>query len=381
MSPLPPDPVARDFDYATTSDVCARARHHDGERWLWQGYLAAGHVTLLVGQWKAGKTTLLSVLLARLATGGSLAGLPVRTGRAVVVTEEDDDLWAERIEGLGLGNQLHLMSRPFRGRPTADQWQQLIDSLVARHAAIGFDLLVIDPLAAFLPGRTENNAGIMLDVLLPLQALTRRGAGVLVAHHPRKGATVAGQAARGSGALPGSVDILLELGLMAGAHEDDRRRRLSAFSRHRTTPRRLVIELNPEGTDYAARGDYLGHEFEDNWAVLSGVLEDAKGKLTRAEILAQWPADYAKPSAVMLWRWLDRALKEGLLLCTGSGRKANPFRYWLDGMEEVWRSDPLYLPPLPPLDPTLYSPQKTRAQVLAERAKKTGHGGSEGAGL
>src|SRR5262245_33402532 len=38
--------------------------------WLWHGYLARGGVTLLTSQWKAGKTTLLSVLLARLETGG-----------------------------------------------------------------------------------------------------------------------------------------------------------------------------------------------------------------------------------------------------------------------------------------------------------------------
>src|SRR5262245_38485074 len=34
--------------------------------WLWQGYLAPGAVTLLTSRWKAGKTTLASVLLARL---------------------------------------------------------------------------------------------------------------------------------------------------------------------------------------------------------------------------------------------------------------------------------------------------------------------------
>src|SRR4051812_30907881 len=44
-------------------------------RWLWHGYLAAGKLTLLTSQWKSGKTTLLAVLLARLAEGGNLAGL------------------------------------------------------------------------------------------------------------------------------------------------------------------------------------------------------------------------------------------------------------------------------------------------------------------
>jgi hypothetical protein len=35
---------------------------------------------------------------------------------------------------------------------------------------------------------------------------------VLLVHHPRKGKTLAGQAARGSGALPSFVDILIEMG-------------------------------------------------------------------------------------------------------------------------------------------------------------------------
>ena len=46
-------------------------------RWLWHGYLARGSITLLTSQWKSGKTTLLSILLGRLKTGGDLAGLRV----------------------------------------------------------------------------------------------------------------------------------------------------------------------------------------------------------------------------------------------------------------------------------------------------------------
>src|SRR5262245_53829230 len=62
-------------------------------QWLWQGYLAAGGVTLLTSQWKAGKTTLASVLLARMKSGGLLAGLPVTAGKALVVSEEGPDHW------------------------------------------------------------------------------------------------------------------------------------------------------------------------------------------------------------------------------------------------------------------------------------------------
>jgi len=53
-------------------------------------------VTLLTSLWKAGKTTLVSVLLARLKTGGALGDLPLAAGRAVVVSEESPEQWALR---------------------------------------------------------------------------------------------------------------------------------------------------------------------------------------------------------------------------------------------------------------------------------------------
>jgi hypothetical protein len=327
------------LEFASASEILARTGTGDRIDWLWDGYLAGANVTLLVGPWKAGKTTLLSVLLARLGTGGSLAGRAVRPGRAVVVSEEAHEVWSERIARLGIGDQLHLVSRPFRGRPTVGQWNDLIDTLAARHRQCPFDLLVIDPLAAFLASRTENHAGTMLDLLLPLQELTRAGVCVLVLHHPSKRPGGPGQMARGSGALTGAADIILELELMGSAADDDRRRRLSGFSRLSATPRRLAIELTEDGTDYIALGDFQGNDFSDNWPILYGVLEDASRKLKRKEILERWPEDFVKPSPMALWRYLDRAVKEKRVLMEGTGRRNSPFVYWLDGMEEVWASE------------------------------------------
>jgi hypothetical protein len=70
------------------------------------------------------------------------------------------------------------------------------------------------------------------------------------------------------------------------------------------------------------------------------VLEDAGSKLTRQEILADWPADFLKPPSLTLWRWLDRGVQKGLILQEGTGRKRSPFRYWLPGHEEKWALDP-----------------------------------------
>jgi hypothetical protein len=224
--------------------------------------------------------------------------------------------------------------------------------------------VVLDPLASFLPGRGENNAGCMLDALLPLQRLTALGLSVLVLHHPRKGDSPEGQAARGSGALAGYVDILLE---MKGLTQDgaDRRRLLRAFSRHDATPRQLVIELNATGTDYQACGEPEDVEFAQHWGRLQAVLAQAPDKLTRRDVLAAWP-DADAPSEVTLWRWLERAVSRGLVCRDGTGQKRSPFRYWLPGQEEVWKADPLYLPDLPPLSD--WELLRTAKKILDRRA-------------
>jgi hypothetical protein len=316
-------------------------------RWLWHGYLAPGTVTLLTSQWKSGKTTLVSVLLARMKEGGRLAGLPVARGRAVVVTEEGPEHWVRRAARLDLGGHVFWVCRPFRGKPTPQEWQHLLAGLAAERARRRLDLVVIDPLASFLPGRDESNAGLMLEALLPLQQLTACGLAVLVLHHPRKGEPAPGQAARGSGALSGYVDVLVEMCCFAPGADADRRRRLRAWSRYDETPRQHAIELTADGTDYVALGDFQEAEFAGSWAVVKSILASATGKLTRQDVRSAWPPAEAAPDEATVARWLERGVAEGLLRRDGRGYKRNPFRYWLPEKEEEWRRDELTLPDLP----------------------------------
>jgi hypothetical protein len=173
---------------------------------------------------------------------------------------------------------------------------------------------------------------------------------VLILHHPGKKPAPEGQAARGSGALSGHADVLLEMRPDPLGGAEDRRRRLLGLSRFRETPLHVVIELNPEGTDYRWLGDLAEEAFRSNWEVLRTVLLGAAGRLTRAEILEEWPAVEAKPDEATLWRWLERALAEGKVLRTGKGRRNSPFRYWLAEAEARWKKSPFHLEDLPDLD-------------------------------
>lgn len=316
--------------------------------WIWEGFLAAGDVTLLTSQWKSGKTTLISILLSRLKSGGHLADLPVQplpsapgAGRAIVVSEEPRAQWRRRHRKLDL-RHVYFICRPFRGKPTLEQWLDLLERIAALQAQHQFSLLVIDTLTTFLPGRNEASAGVMIEALLPLRRLTQLGLGVLLAHHPAKGMPLPGQAARGSGALASFTDINLEMSWYTRADTTDRRRRILAHSRYEQTPRELVLELNADGTDYLVHGDFSTDEFGQNWQYLRTVLEDAPDKRTRQQLRADWPADFPRPSDATLARWLARAAQAALVCTEGTGRRADPLRYWLPGQEKKWRADPNY---------------------------------------
>jgi hypothetical protein len=306
--------------------------------WLWHGYLAPGAVTLLTGRWKAGKTTLASLLLARMATGGQLAGLALAAGNALVVSEENPGQWLERLPAGESMDHVGWMCRPFQGPVRPAQWQAFLAGLADLHQRDPFALLLIDPLAAFLPGRNENNATCMLEALTPLQRLTCRGVSTLILHHPGKGEPPLGQAARGSSALSASVDILLEMRLCPNPADDDRRRRLHAFSRYRAAPRERIIEWTADGSDYVCAGTFAEDDFARHWETVRAILFKAMGMMTRRDILQQWP-NGSPPHKVTVSRCLNRAVEEGLVFRDGLGRKKDPYRYRLPGWEERW-SDP-----------------------------------------
>src|SRR5947199_6978887 len=84
-----------------------------GVDWLWHGYLARGNLTLLTSLWKAGKTTLLTGVLQRLAVGSDFLGQACGPTRALVVSEEPRELWAERLRTMPIGPHARLLARPF----------------------------------------------------------------------------------------------------------------------------------------------------------------------------------------------------------------------------------------------------------------------------
>jgi hypothetical protein len=313
--------------------------------WLWDGYLKPGSITLLTSQWKTGKTTLLTGLLRCLEHGEAFLGRAMAGGKGLVVSEESNDHWAERLSRMPVGGHVELMSRPFLRRPNFDQWNSLIDEARDMRLTGQLDLFVIDPMAKFLPGAWESNAGLLFDALEPLHRLTSEGVSVLLLHHPRKQRSEPGHAARGTGALLGFVDIAVELNRYGRLRSDSRRRLLLGLARSARTPERLVYEWDPATGRFTELGDPLAIQFEQNWSQVLEILRKRKQAATHKELLMDWPSDQEKPSASVLYEWLNRAFAEKRVRRHGSGTTTNPYRYRLENEDDKYL-DQGKLPPL-----------------------------------
>jgi AAA domain-containing protein len=305
--------------------------------WIWKGYLPERAIVLFTALWKAGKTTLLTHLLKAMSDGrDEFCGLPLRPGKVLVVTQETDAIWNDRQKLHGLKDEIVHFQRgaddypqPFKGKPSRLQWEALIRHLADCVRRDGYKLVVIDPLPDFWPVKDENDASEQTAALLPLRQITYAGACVLLLHHPRKSDGNEGTAARGSGALSGFVDVILEMRRSNPKDLNNPRRVLTGLSRYNETPRELVVELTANG--YVARGTKgEAASVDEGDSILSLLPHEGPGATVK-ELAPRWKEGKGrKPDTVR--RRLSGLLQDGhkdrKWNRDGEGTRSKPFRYW-----------------------------------------------------
>lgn len=295
--------------------------------WVWPGYIAKGHKTLLSAIPKGGKTTLVSRLLHDLEHGGGLVTNPCGV-RTLLVTEESAGLWAKRRDALNLGDAVDVIALPFLSRPSPREWERFIEYIAAEVKAKGYGLVVLDTIAALWPCVEENDAGKVLNALLPLNAIVAAGAALLLIHHVRKSDGGEGQASRGSGALTGFVDTIVELRRYDAENAHDRRRVLKAWGRFDETIPESVLELGEDG--YRVIGDKADVGRSDRMDTIRGILRDACAGLTVDEVRDRWPTE-PKPGKGTVRADLNAGTGERRWQRVGTGARNDPHRFGLDG--------------------------------------------------
>lgn len=326
------------------------------DKWLWHGYLSRGGVTMLSALWKAGKSTLLSHLLRAFdGRADQFLGLAITPARVLYVSEEHEELWAERRDDLGIADHVGMICRPFRGRPSPAEWAAFIGRVVGAVQEHRFDLVVMDTISKLWPVREENDAGQVEDALMPVWNITNPGAALMLVHHNRKSDGKEFTGSRGSGGLPAFCETLIEF-RRAGENSKDRKRILNAAGRYRETPDKLLIELQPSG--YVSHGD--PDEMTPDQKVKFGVGNTAEAEEWKRCVLAFLPAasggakTYADIQQHLkaevghgvrredLLDWLDARTADGEINQLGRGTKSSPFRWYAvtGGAESDAAGDP-----------------------------------------
>jgi hypothetical protein len=298
------------------------------EEWLWKGYMAKGGITLFSALWKIGKTVLLAHGLKALGKGGQFCGQDIAPGRALIVTEESQALWAGRRDKLSLGDWCEFVIQPFAQKPSVNDWARFINGLAKSLSDNPADLVVFDPLTHLWPVRDENNASEVTAALMPLRLLNKEtGCNLTLVHHLRKSDGDQATGSRGSGALAAFVDTILEMRRYEVGGKD-RRRVLTAHGRYDDTPAEIVVELSEDGTSYSAGGTKVESKIEDAIAIILKMLPTTAPGMTRKEIADQWPEEATMPRTEAFGKALEHGITVGFWQRSGEGIKNDPHRYY-----------------------------------------------------
>ncbi|HKB04039.1 MAG TPA: AAA family ATPase [Gemmataceae bacterium] len=301
------------------------AEHAGDVDFLWHGCIARGHVTLLSALMKAGKSTLLGHLLRALQAGTPFLGRVTKPARTLIVSEESPAQWRRRVDALDLDDSAAVLCRPMLARPDFATWSEFVAYLGECAAKRQSDLVVIDTIAPVAPWKNENDAAEVQGTLTPLNGLTRNGLAVLLVHHLGKADQPEGKAARGSTALAGGVDVLLEFRRYRADDRADRRRVLTGLGRFEEVPEEIVVQLSEDGSGYTAEGDRRAVEDNELVEAIRAALPNDSPGWTRDEIKQQ--AELRCKLARLLGL-LNLGVEASLWARTGTGKKGDPWRFW-----------------------------------------------------
>ena len=294
--------------------------------WIWQGYIARHTTTLFSSLWKAGKTTLFAHLLKIFEAGGEFCGRAVKPTKVFYLSEESQSMWAARREQLGIGDHVFFQCRPFRMRPSATDWLDLMNHIRRFIDKKGIELVFIDPLTTLWPVGKENDAAAVADGILPLNILTDKAA-VVLSHHLRKCDGGEATGSRGSGALTGFVDTIVELRRYMPSEGKDTRRVLTGCGRFEETPPEVVVQLTAKG--FVAQGDRSELKREALLRAIRAVLTPEKPGWDYDTLKTHLTEemDGESPHKSRILEALESGITAGWIFQSGEGKKGDPKRY------------------------------------------------------
>ena len=183
------------------------------DRWLVEGLIPMGGISLISAKPKVGKSTLSRYMAACVASGRDFLGREVGDPRQVLYVDLDGPLGVLREHTLQFREWL---SEPDSIRVANPRCSELGDDLmleiVRDMEAHEYGLVVFDTMQTVLRAKDVNDYGEMGRHFAELRRLAgEKDVAILLVHHDRKAGGFDGDATLGSTAIFGGVDTLIKL--------------------------------------------------------------------------------------------------------------------------------------------------------------------------
>lgn len=342
-----PNGAGAALQFVSAADL--RSQTPEEPEWILEGYVARSAITLVAGKPKSGKSTWACALTEAVDAGAeTFLDRRVAAGAVVYVSEEGPDTLAHKLPA---SDRVRVLTRDAAW--PKPPWIQLIAGAVNEAKRVDAVLLVIDALS-FWAGFAENqekDSGAAQSVMNALTAATRTGLGVVVVHHQRKAGGEDGDAVRGSGAIFGAVDVLVEVE-RPGEQASPNQRRLVATGRWPRKAPVLVVDRDPDTGAWRAIGEAIGRSeaaaLGDRERLLKAIPTQAPG-VTETEL-----ADILEVDARKIARPLRELLEDEAIDRSGEGKRGDPYRYTVSPPDS---------PPAPERNPVDNSPLPLRGGV------------------
>ncbi len=263
----------REWCFEPLSEIIAAA---ENLTWIIPNWLACGHLTLLTGPPKIGKSVLALNLILALANGGKFLGVDVPKKQVgFVCCEEGAPILKDRIEKMGASFDnvfVHM------GPKIIDSASQ--ESLKSFVLDKNIDVLVLDPLVR-LHDRKEDSPEAAIPIYLLVELVRETKTAVLLVHHDRKSGGEYGSQIRGSSAIFGAVDLSISLKRFTGnGHLVE----VQTIGRICSQTEPIVIELHPQDLLWSPKGTTQDVKFGAEEQLIVDALKAGMSKIN--EILS-----------------------------------------------------------------------------------------------
>jgi hypothetical protein len=236
--------------------------------WLIDHILPESGLAVLYGAPGTKKTFIGLSMALSIASGHHWCGRPTKPGNVLYVAAEGLSGFAVRAEAYKRQHGIVAINIRYIKEPFDLRLASHVKHLISILETAGFkpDLIVLDTLARLTPGAEENSATDMGEAVSAMDTLRRHfDATVLVIHHSSKG----GGLERGSGALRGAADVMIEI-----------------TSESRKTANLRCTKMKDAEEFQSLSVQFQRHEFEDersSLAVASAIEISASGGLAERD--------------------------------------------------------------------------------------------------